>query len=255
MLSIRSLRVDRAASVGPITILDRIDLDVRSGEIVSLIGPSGCGKTTLLRCLAGLDAPSAGAISLRGEPVAAPRPGLAMVFQDYVNSLFPWRTALGNVLFAMTGGPLPRARREAAAMDWLERVGLAPFASYHPWELSGGMQQRLAMARALAGGAEILLMDEPFASLDSLTRAGLEDLLLDIWSGDGKTVIFVTHDLDEAIYLADRVVILGGVPTTVRSVIETGLPRPRDQLATRGDARFLALRRLVHAGLGQGEAA
>lgn len=224
------------------TVLEDISFTVRAGEFVSLVGPSGCGKTTLLTILAGLGRPTSGRVLLSGTEVVGPPKGLVLVFQNYAGSLFPWRTVLGNVLFALEGTTSKRTAREAKARAALASVGLADCAGHYPFELSGGMQQRLTLARALAHGAEVLLMDEPFASVDAQTRADLEDLLLGIRDRHQKTVLFITHDIDEAVYLSDRVLVLGGRPAGIRAEIEVALPRPRDQIATRKNPRFMDLR-------------
>ncbi|HEV7761357.1 MAG TPA: ABC transporter ATP-binding protein, partial [Acidimicrobiales bacterium] len=195
--------------------------------------PSGCGKTTLLRCLSGLLAPTSGSVTLLGQPVVQPPRAMALVFQDYSRSLLPWLDVLGNVTLPLKARKLPRAERESLAREALASVGLAGDAHKYPWQLSGGMQQRAAIARALAYQPEILLMDEPFASVDAQTRADLEDLLLDIWSSRRITVVLVTHDIDEAVYLADRVVVLTKAPSRVQDTVDITLPRPRHQLTTK----------------------
>ena len=250
MFAIRSLRMEISRNHTPVSIFRDISLEVPKGRFLSIVGASGCGKTTLMRCLAGLQQPTGGEILFKGEPVTGPSKGLAMVFQDYGNSLFPWKTVLGNVLFALDKSSGSKQQLRDIAMKHLESVGLAGFSAYHPWELSGGMQQRLAIARALAGGAECLLMDEPFASLDAQTRATLEDLLLKIWARGERTIIFVTHDIDEAIYLSDYVQVLGGEVTTLGDSIEIPLARPRNQLETRADPLFSQLRTAIHRNLG-----
>lgn len=249
MFSIRSLQVQFSRNGSCVPIFSDINLDVPQGQFLSIVGASGCGKTTLLRCLAGLQQPSQGRILFKDKPITAPDAGMAMVFQDYGNSLFPWKTVLGNVLFALDKARGSKKTLKELAMRHLHDVGLDGYSNYHPWELSGGMQQRLAIARALAGGAECLLMDEPFASLDAQTRAALEDLLLEIWNKGQRTIIFVTHDIDEAIYLSDRVQVLGGAVTTLQGDIDINLPRPRMQLATRADPLFSQLRTIIHSQL------
>ena len=237
------------------TILADISFTLAEGEFLSLLGPSGVGKTTLLRCLAGLVRPTRGAVLVDGSPLCGTLPGAAMVFQDYAASLFPWRTVLGNVRFGLEGQKLSGPEREALARAALADVGLADFAAHHPFELSGGMQQRVALARAVASGARLLLMDEPFASVDALTRIELEDLLLRLWHERRASVLFVTHDVEEALYLSDRVLVLGDRPARLVGDVPVPLPRPREQLRTRGDPAFAALRGVLFALLGKGTSA
>jgi len=215
-------------------------------EFLSIVGPSGCGKTTMLRMVAGLLPPTAGRVLLRGRPVTEPPPEMVLVFQDYGRSLCHWRTVAGNVQFALESVRLAPAERAQRVRQALDVVGLAEFRDHYPWELSGGMQQRLQIARALAYQPRILLMDEPFGSLDALTRAELEDQLLDIWSSQPKTVLFVTHDIEEAVYLSDRVLILSARPSRVVEELRIDLPRPRDQIATRSLEQFVEYRNHVY---------
>jgi NitT/TauT family transport system ATP-binding protein len=252
MFAIRSLGISFFKRNRTTPVMKNVSFDVPEGSLVSIVGPSGCGKTSLLRCMAGLDHPASGEMFFKDAPVTAPCRGVTMVFQDYGNSLFPWKTVLENVLFGMKGDTQGRRQKIDTAKRHLESVGLDGHDSHHPWELSGGMQQRLAIARALACGAECLLMDEPFASLDAQTRADLEDLLLTIWTRRKLTVVFVTHDVDEAIYLSDRILVLGGTTTSVQGDIENTLPRPRHQLATRATPLFSDYRGHVHAAIASG---
>ena len=222
--------------------LDDVSLSVRRGELIAVVGPSGSGKTTLLRCLAGLQPPTAGTVRLHGTPITDVPEALAIVFQDYGRSLFPWMTVSDNVAMPLRHRGLSaeeRRRRVEAAID---EVGLAGQGDRHPWQLSGGMQQRVAIARAIAYRPEILLMDEPFGSVDAQTRADLQDQLLEVWAAHGSTIVLVTHDVDEAVYLADRVVLLSPPPTRVAAEIVVDLPRPRDQIETRALPGFVALR-------------
>jgi NitT/TauT family transport system ATP-binding protein len=216
---------------------------VRAGELVCVVGPSGCGKSTRLRTISGLVAPSRGDVSLNGSH-------LAVVFQDYSRSLFPWLSVQGNVEFPLR--KLPRAERRARAAEALEWVGLAGAARKRPWQLSGGMQQRVAIARALAYRPALLLMDEPFASVDAQTRFELEDLLLRVRREHDTTVLVVTHDIDESVYLGDRILVLSGSPARLVADLEVPLPAERDQVTTRTDEGFVALRskvaRLLNVG-------
>lgn len=222
--------------------LDDVSLVVGHGELVAVVGPSGSGKTTLLRCLAGLQTPTRGAVRLHGAPVTAVPEQLAIVFQDYGRSLFPWMTVRHNVEMPLRHRGLPPAERRQRVDAALEEVGLGDQRDRHPWQLSGGMQQRVAIARAIAYRPEILLMDEPFGSVDAQTRAELQDQLLAVWRSHAGTIVLVTHDIDESVYLADRVVVLSRPPTRVAAEIPVDLPRPRDQIATRASSGFVALR-------------
>jgi NitT/TauT family transport system ATP-binding protein len=222
-----------------------VSLEVFRGEFVCIVGSSGVGKTTLIKCLAGLIKPSKGVIRFEGEPIDGTPRGLGLVFQEYGRSLFPWWTVERNVTLGLRGRRMSRSARKAAAQTALEAVGLHGVGDSYPWQLSGGMQQRVAIARALAYEAELLLMDEPFASVDAQTRYELEDLVLSLNETTGLTVLFVTHDIDEAVYLGDRIVVLGGSPSNVRAVIDVDLPRPRNQHDTKSDPRFTALRTQV----------
>lgn len=213
--------------------LDRVDLAVREGEFLCIVGASGCGKTTLLRTINGLVRPAAGRILLRGEPTRPADERMAMVFQE--DCLFPWRTTLENVRFGLeTRQRLSRAERDQRALQCISLVNLTGFESYYPHELSGGMRQRANLARSLAVDPEILLMDEPFAALDAQTREAMQAELLALWQGQDKTIIFITHQLDEAVYLGDRVVVLSSHPGRVREEIRIDLPRPRDLHVKRG---------------------
>jgi len=242
-------RLQKRYSSGTLAIED-VSLDVGRGEFVSIVGPSGCGKTTLLKTICGLLRPTSGSVTLDGKLVTAPPPEMALVFQDYARSLFPWLTVAGNVAFPLKRklAPAMRARAVDAA---LAAVGLADFAARYPWQLSGGMQQRVAIARAVAFAPEILLLDEPFASVDALTRADLEDLTLKLRADLGITMLLVTHDIDEAVYLSDRVFVLSPPPSVVVREVAIGLPKPREQERTRSDARFLGLRNEIHHMIGQ----
>lgn len=223
-------------------ILRNIDLEVRKGEFVCLVGPSGSGKTTLLRLIAGLMRPSSGSVEFEGAPVTGPSRMRAVVFQDYVNALLPWRTVAKNVELAFEIRKVPVTERGPQIASLLEKVGLANVANHFPGQLSGGMQQRLQIARCLAQEPHILLMDEPFGALDALTRQSLQDELLRICREQGVTAIFITHDLEEAIYLGDRVLVLSANPGEIIDQIAVDLPSPRDQLTTKEHPNFLAYR-------------
>ncbi|WP_214413449.1 ABC transporter ATP-binding protein [Sphaerisporangium fuscum] len=222
--------------------LGGVDLRVAEGELVCVVGPSGCGKSTLLRSIAGLITPTGGQIRIRDTAVTGTPGDLAVVFQDYSRSLFPWMSVSENVALPLRRRGLDRAARRAAAAEALEEVGLSAAASKYPWELSGGMQQRVAIARALAYRPSLLLMDEPFGSVDAQTREDLEDLVLKVREHHRMTVLLITHDIDESVYLGDRVVVLTRSPARVAGQLTVGLPFPRDQIATRELPAFVHLR-------------
>lgn len=212
---------------GDITALKNINFKAHRREFVSVIGASGCGKSTLIRILAGLESASSGEVLLDGMPVSGPGPDRGMVFQGY--TLFPWLTVKKNVMFGLRSQGMTLATSESEALQWIDLVGLAKFAESYPDQLSGGMKQRVAIARALANKPRILLMDEPYGALDAQTRCKMQSYLLQIWHNIDITVLFITHDLDEAIYLSDRILVLKSHPGEVEEVIEVPVPRPRDQ--------------------------
>lgn len=227
-----------------------ISFSVGEKQFVALIGPSGCGKSTLLHIIAGLSAPSSGQVRLHDGIVEAPRPEMMFVFQQYTKSIFPWKTVLDNVCLGIkyrSAGPWHDILDQAMAQ--LKLVGLDRYAGYYPYQLSGGMQQRVAIARALARRPEILLMDEPFSALDAMMRAELQDLLLWLWRQFKFTILFVTHDLDEALYLAQRVVVLSASPGRVAETVDVALPYPRNQVETRQDPTYLALREHLYRSM------
>jgi NitT/TauT family transport system ATP-binding protein len=227
-------------------VLGRLSFDIQQGDIVCVVGPSGCGKTTALRVAAGLIAPTRGEILFDGAPVKGPRRDVAIVFQDYAKALLPWRTAAGNVALALEAMNFPKAKRAERISGLLLRVGLPRHADKYPSQMSGGMQQRLQIARCLAQDPAALMMDEPFGALDAMTRQGLQDEMLDIARGANATIFFVTHDLEEAIYLGDRVIGLLPHPGRIGIDLKVNLPRPRDQVTTRESPEFLALRRELY---------
>ncbi|MCO5066325.1 MAG: ABC transporter ATP-binding protein [Rhizobiaceae bacterium] len=214
-------------------IFDRLSLDVADGEFVSIVGPSGCGKSTMLRLVMGLQRTDAGTISVGGKMVTGPSSSAGMVFQQ--DALLPWRTALGNVCLGIEDS-LPRNRARAQALAALKQVGLEKFCDSYPHQLSGGMRQRVNLARALALSPQIVLMDEPFAALDMMTRERMQEHLIEVWERDQKTVLFVTHQLEEAVFLSDRVIILGPASTGIVADIKVDIPRPRTAISKRSEA-------------------
>jgi NitT/TauT family transport system ATP-binding protein len=242
VVSLVKVRKVYGSAAGPRTALADITFDVARGEFVCVVGPSGAGKTTLLRCLAGLMPPTSGEALFEGTPLRCVPEGIGVVFQDYSRSLFPWLTVARNVDLPLRVRGMGRAGRAARVAEVLASVGLADAGRQYPWQLSGGMQQRVAIARALAYRPDLLLMDEPFASVDAQTRFELEDLILRVRAAFGVTVVFVTHDIDESVYLSDRVVVLSRSPGVVSEIVDITLPRPRDQLATKRDPAFARFR-------------
>jgi NitT/TauT family transport system ATP-binding protein len=247
MLEVGSLRKvydshgRRVEAIGELTFI------VPGGQFACVVGPSGCGKTTLLRCIAGLLAPTSGGVRVEGARVTGPPAGLAVVFQEYGRSLFPWLRVRDNVELPLRAQRVARSRRHELVDQALTAVGLADVHFAYPWQLSGGMQQRVAIARAIAYQPRVLLMDEPFAAVDAQTRADLEDLIRSVWRRLGVTLLFVTHDIDEAVYLGQRVIVLSAAPTRVADDLAIDLSADRDQLTTRADPRFAELRSRVYA--------
>ncbi|GGH36992.1 ABC transporter ATP-binding protein [Microbacterium album] len=241
-LSVEGLGKSYGEGPGAVEVLRQLSLRIEPGEIVSIVGPSGAGKTTLLRCLAGLLPPSEGRVAYGGTEIARPISEVGVVFQDYSRSLLPWMRNAANVAFPLQGRRVPRAERVAVAQESLAAVGLPHVGRKYPWQLSGGQQQRVAIARALAYQSEVLLMDEPFASVDAQTRFDLEDLVLDLRRRLGVSIVVVTHDIDESVYLADRVVVLSGHPATVVDSVEVPFGPERDQIETKADPVFTDLR-------------
>lgn len=219
---------------------------IPQGQLVCIVGPSGAGKTTLLKCIAGLLPPTAGRLELEGKAITGPPKTMAVVFQEYGRSLYPWMSVQANVELPLKTSGVAKAERRARTEEALHAVGLDDAGDKYPWQLSGGMQQRVAIARAVAYRPQILLMDEPFAAVDAQTRADLEDLVRKIWKELGVTVLFVTHDIDESVYLGQRVIVLSNRPTVVQDVVTIDLPDERDQLTTRSDPRFVELRHHIY---------
>jgi NitT/TauT family transport system ATP-binding protein len=245
-MSFISLR-DVTKSFGSFTALEGISLDIEPAAFISIVGPSGCGKSTLLQLIGGLLTRSSGEISLKGRTIDSPQREMIYVFQQYNRSLFPWRTVINNIAFGLEGVGRDRKQVREKCQHYIDLVGLRHFEHHYPYQLSGGMQQRVAVARALVCGPDVLLMDEPFGSVDAQTRAGLQDLLLRLWREYAFTVLFVTHDTDEAVYLAEKVLVLTSSPGRIRECLPIDLPYPRHQVKTRETERYLAYRRTLYA--------
>jgi NitT/TauT family transport system ATP-binding protein len=248
MISCDDVSVVLPGANGPVHVLDGVRFDVGEGEFVSVLGSSGSGKTTLLRVLGGLQRRTGGRVHFDGVEICGPPDGVVTVFQDYTHSLLPWRTVRRNVALGVER--LDKADRDSRVDDALAMVGLPDHDDEYPWRLSGGMQQRVQIARALAMRPRVLLMDEPFGALDAMMKASLQDQLQQVRHLTGTTVVFVTHDVEEAVYLSDRVVVLRGSPASIGRTIDVPLPRPREQLTTRERADYLELRHEVYDALG-----
>jgi len=245
-LEIRNVGKTYGAGEQETEAIRNVSFTIVPGEFVCVVGPSGCGKTTLLKCVGGLMRPTRGEVLLDGRAVTAPPEEMALVFQEYNRSLMPWLSVRDNVLLPLRHKSLTKVERASLVEESLAAVGLTRFIDRYPWQLSGGMQQRVAIARALAYQPEILLMDEPFASVDAQTRGDLEDLVLQVRRDYGITILFVTHDIDESVYLSDRIVVLTHAPTEVKEIIPVDLPVDRDQIATKELPGFAQLRAHVY---------
>ncbi len=245
ILDVQGIRKSLGEGAARQVIIGDLSFAARPGEFLSVVGPSGCGKTTLLMCLAGLYGVDGGSVHFERQAVSAPPPGLSVVFQDYSRSLLPWKNNLDNVIFGMKRTTLADADKRKRAGELLAAVGLVGYEKHYPWQVSGGMQQRVAIARGLAAQSRLLLLDEPLAAVDAQTRAELQDLLLELAQRFNQTCLLVTHDVDEAVYMADRVIVLSRRPTRVVADLPVALPKPRDQLATRELRAYLDLRHEV----------
>jgi NitT/TauT family transport system ATP-binding protein len=249
-IDVNSVSLAYDTPAGLVHAVDRVALGIEEGEFVCLVGPSGCGKSSLLNMIAGFLKPSEGEIRIGGKIVTGQGLDRGVVFQDFAQ-LFPWRTALGNVTFGLEMKGVPKAERDDIARKHLALVKLDKFANAYPHHLSGGMQQRVAIARALAYNPSVLLMDEPFAALDALTRDEMQRLLADVWATTRKTVVYVTHSVSEAVYLADRVVVMSPHPGRIKTIVRMDLPRPRDPLSV----AFLDAQKMLLAHLSETTAA
>jgi NitT/TauT family transport system ATP-binding protein len=233
-----------------LTVFDGLSCRIQKGSFLSVIGPSGCGKSTLLKIIGGLEPATAGEVRFDGRTVTAPPKGMICVFQQYTKSIFPWRTVRENVEFGLRAQKtVNRAQARERCNEYINLVGLQTYEDYYPYQLSGGMQQRVCIARALIGEPVVLLMDEPFSAVDAMTRAILQELVLKIWDKLAITILFVTHDVDEAVFLSTRIVSLGRAGAGIAQDVAIDLPSPRDQIATRAEPRFTALRQQLFSSI------
>ena len=233
-----------------LTVFENLSCRIEKGSFLSIVGPSGCGKSTLLKLLSGLEAPSKGEIVFNGEAIVGPAKGMIYVFQQYTKSIFPWRTVIQNVEFRLNSyKALSRQQARERCLEYIRLVGLEGYENYFPYQLSGGMQQRVCIARALICEPDVLLMDEPFSAVDALTRAILQELILKIWETLPVTILFVTHDVDEAVFLSTRIISLNRAGGGIAEDVPNVLPSPRDQIATRADPKFTELRQKLFASI------
>jgi NitT/TauT family transport system ATP-binding protein len=250
LISLRGVAKSYSIDGTPLRVFKDLSLDIDRRQFVSLIGPSGCGKSTLLKLTCGLEPPDAGQVVFRGVTIKGPPRGMIYVFQQYSKSIFPWRTALQNVEFGLTTqGHVRAAEARERCIEYINLVGLRGYENYYPYQLSGGMQQRVAIARALICEPTVLLMDEPFSAVDAMTRAILQELLLSIWERLDLTILFVTHDVDEAIFLSSKVISLARAPQGIQEARDIRLSYPRDQIQTRDDPEFIRLRHDLFASV------
>lgn len=233
-----------------LTVFSKFTCQIESRSFVTIVGPSGCGKSTLLKLISGLETPSAGSIIFNGNPVIGPPKGMIYVFQQYTKSIFPWRTVAGNIEFALRiSRSIPSRISRELCREYIDLVGLGGYEDYYPYQLSGGMQQRVCIARALICQPEILLMDEPFSAVDAMTRAILQELIMGIWQKLPVTILFVTHDVDEAVFLSTRIISLGRAGGGISEDLTIDLPLPRNQIATRANPRFTELRERLFSAI------
>jgi NitT/TauT family transport system ATP-binding protein len=250
IIEVKGVRKTYAVNGNTLTVFDGLSCRVDQGSFLSIVGPSGCGKSTLLKLVSGLETPTKGEIVFNGETIRGPSKGMVYVFQQYTKSIFPWRTVLQNIAFGLNAyKPLSTAEASERCLEYVRLVGLEGYENYFPYQLSGGMQQRVCIARALICEPDVLLMDEPFSAVDALTRAILQELILKIWEKLGITVLFVTHDVEEAVFLSNRIISLGKVPAGIKEDVAIDLPYPRDQIVTREDERFQTFRHRLFSSI------
>ena len=250
IIEVRNIRKTFAVNQAALTVFDGLNCKIARGSFLSVIGPSGCGKSTLLKLISGLETPTGGEVFFNGRKIDGPPNGMIYVFQQYTKSIFPWRTVLQNIRFGLDSQKsMPAREAQVKCMDYARLVGLQGYENYYPYQLSGGMQQRVVIARALICEPDVLLMDEPFSAVDAMTRAILQELILRIWTTLPITIVFVTHDVDEAVFLSDRIVALSRAPASPREDIVIDLAYPRDQIGTRSKERFNDFRQRLFASI------
>lgn len=250
IIETRNIHKSFAVNGKKVTVFEDLSYGIPKGSFLSIVGPSGCGKSTLLKLISGLESPTSGSVFFHGAKISGPPQGMIYVFQQYSKSIFPWRTVIQNIEFGLkTHAKLGKKEAREKCMEYIKLVGLEGYEHYYPAHLSGGMQQRVVIARALICEPEVLLMDEPFSAVDAMTRAILQELLLSLWQKLGITILFVTHDVEEAVFLSSRIVSLGKAPAAVREDLTVNLPYPRDQIKTREHEQFIAMRQKLFASI------
>ncbi len=251
IIEVRNAAKRFAVNGQSLTVFDGVSCAIPQGAFLSIVGPSGCGKSTLLKLISGLEPPSGGEILFNGKKVTGPADGMIYVFQQYTKSIFPWRTVIENIEFGLNSHKknLSRSEREDLCRQYVKLVGLEGYENYFPYQLSGGMQQRVVIARALICEPSVLLMDEPFSAVDALTRAILQELILNIWRTIPVTILFVTHDVEEAVFLSSRIISLTKSPAKIHEDVDIELPYPRDQITTRAEPKFHGLRQRLFASI------
>ncbi|HVY56242.1 MAG TPA: ABC transporter ATP-binding protein [Xanthobacteraceae bacterium] len=250
IIEVKNLKKVFAVGEQHLTVFSDLSFRIERGSFLSIVGPSGCGKSTLLKLISGLDTPTAGEIVFNGTTITGPAKGMIYVFQQYTKSIFPWRTVIQNIEWGLrTHKRLGRKEARDRCLEYIRLVGLQGYENYHPYQLSGGMQQRVVIARALICEPDVLLMDEPFSAVDAMTRAILQELIMRIWQTIPVTILFVTHDVEEAAFLSNRIISLGRAPATIKEDVTVDLPYPRDPITTRDSERFVAIRQRLFSSI------
>jgi NitT/TauT family transport system ATP-binding protein len=250
IIEVKNINKTFSVNGNKVSVFENMSYGIEKGSFLSIIGPSGCGKSTLLKLISGLESPTKGEVVFQGREISGPPKGMIYVFQQYTKSIFPWRTVIQNIEFGLKSHKkLGKTEARDKCMEYIRLVGLEGYENYYPSQLSGGMQQRVVIARALICEPEVLLMDEPFSAVDAMTRAILQELLLKIWEKLDITILFVTHDVEEAVFLSSHIISLGKAPAMVKEDLLINLPYPRDQIKTREDERFIAIRQKLFSSI------